>query len=223
MGKTFIISDIHLGSDACRAKVLCDFLEHIRDKAKRLILNGDVFDSMDFRRLNKHHWHVLSLLRKISDTIEVVWVSGNHDGSAEVISHLLGLNVFEKYDFESGDKKFLILHGHVFDEFIDKHPIITFVADSIYCFLQKIDESHYVARLAKHSSKQYLRCTEIIRSKAIVLACKQGYDVVCCGHTHKAEEYLSEKVQYFNSGCWTERPSTFIEVKDGEATVKVFD
>ncbi len=223
MAKTFIISDIHLGSDACRAKFLCDFLEHIRDKAKRLILNGDVFDSMDFRRLNKHHWNVLSLLRKISDTIEVVWVCGNHDGSAEIISHLLGLNVFEKYDFESGDKKFLVLHGHIFDEFLDKHPIVTFVADSVYGFLQKIDKSHYIARLAKHSSKQYLRCTEVIKSKAIAMAYRQGYDVVCCGHTHRAEEYFSEEVQYFNSGCWTERPSTFIEIKDGTATVKVFD
>ena len=57
---------------------------------ERLILNGDVFDSIDFRRLKKSHWKVLSLLRKLSDELEIIWLCGNHDGSAEVVSHLLG-------------------------------------------------------------------------------------------------------------------------------------
>ena len=71
------------------------FLERIADgelRTARLILNGDVFDSIDFRRLNKNHWKVLSLIRKLSDHLEIIWLCGNHDGSAEIVSHLLGVD-----------------------------------------------------------------------------------------------------------------------------------
>ena len=93
-----ILSDLHLGSGNSEAKRVCEFLERIVEGeliTPRLILNGDVFDSIDFRRLNKNHWKVLSLLRKLSDQIEIVWLAGNHDGSAEIISHLLGVIVEE--------------------------------------------------------------------------------------------------------------------------------
>ncbi len=51
-----VISDIHLGSANCQAKALVRFLEQIRHGTlgtRRLVLNGDVFDSIDFRRLKK--------------------------------------------------------------------------------------------------------------------------------------------------------------------------
>lgn len=131
---------MHLGSEICCAKELTEFLEKI-EKTDRLILNGDVFDSHDFRRLRKSHWKVLSLLRKLSDDIETVWVAGNHDGPAEIISHLLGTTVTDEYVFESGDKKILCLHGHQFDDFIDNHPFLTWFGDFVYQGLQKVDSS----------------------------------------------------------------------------------
>src|SRR5262249_48339602 len=78
-----MLSDLHLGSDNCQAHSLCELLEVIKDEVlptTRLILNGDVFDSIDFRRLNKSHWKVLSLIRKLSHRLEIVWICGNHDG-----------------------------------------------------------------------------------------------------------------------------------------------
>src|SRR5262245_47340120 len=76
-----VISDLHLGSDNCQARALHHFLDDIHDgrtETRQIILNGDVFDSIDFRRLKKHHWKVLSLLRKLSDRIDIVWINGNH-------------------------------------------------------------------------------------------------------------------------------------------------
>jgi hypothetical protein len=93
-----VISDIHLGSDNCQAKAAAAFLQILLDgdlRTRRLIINGDVFDSIDFRRLKKTHWKVLSQIRHLSDKIEVIWIAGNHDGSADVISHLLGVSVVE--------------------------------------------------------------------------------------------------------------------------------
>ena len=63
-----VISDIHLGSDVSQAKLLTEFLEKIENEksTKCLILNGDFFDNMDFRRLKKYHWKVLSAIRNMS-------------------------------------------------------------------------------------------------------------------------------------------------------------
>lgn len=215
MDKTIIISDVHLGSDNCQAKSLCNLLENETQKCNKLILNGDMFESMDFRRLKKHHWNVLSLLRKISDKMEVIWICGNHDSPAEIISHLLGIEVTDDYEFISGDKKILVLHGHIFDNFLNDHPFLTFIGDLIYNLLQKIDKSHHIARLAKHNSKQYLRCAEIIKNGAIQLAKKKNCQIVCCGHTHNAIKNISENIHYYNSGCWTEKPSTYLFISNG--------
>jgi UDP-2,3-diacylglucosamine pyrophosphatase LpxH len=67
MYDSLIISDLHLGSEVCQAKKIEKFLSAIKDQelpTKELILNGDVFDSWDFRRLKKNHCTVpLSLSR----------------------------------------------------------------------------------------------------------------------------------------------------------------
>lgn len=213
-----ILSDVHLGSTNCQAKLLCDFLERIKEGrlvTQELILNGDVFDSIDFRRLTKTHWKVLSLLRKLSDRIDITWICGNHDGSAEVVSHLLGVTVKDEYVLVSGGRKILVLHGHRFDDFLDAHPILTWIGDCIYFFLQWVDRTHHFAKLAKKGSKTFLRCAKKIEEGSIEHARKKNCAVVCCGHTHHAGRSTSGSVSYFNSGCWTELPCTYLAIADG--------
>jgi UDP-2,3-diacylglucosamine pyrophosphatase LpxH len=220
-----IVSDIHLGSSNSEAKSLCTLLESLVDQtlpAARLILNGDVFDSIDFRRLTKHHWKVLSLIRKLSDTLEIIWIAGNHDGSAEIISHLLGVTVKEEYILTSGKQKILILHGHTFDDFIDAHPILTWIGDWIYYFLQRIDQTHYFAKLAKKGSKTFLRCVKKVEEQASEYARGKGCSAVCCGHTHTGYTRQNGSVQYWNSGCWTERPCTYLTIDDGQIELRRF-
>ena len=220
-----ILSDLHLGSDNCEARLLAQFLESIRSHelpTRRLILNGDVFDSIDFRRLNKHHWRVLSLLRKLSDQIEITWINGNHDGPAEIVSHLLGVEVRDEFILESGNKKILFLHGHRFDEFIDNHPILTWIADGIYRLLQRMDRSHTFAKFAKKKSKIFLRSTQKIEASSVEHARKRGCDVVCCGHTHHAIANETGRVWYYNSGCWTEKPCHYLEIENGRVLVKTY-
>ncbi len=220
-----VISDIHLGSENCQARELVSLLDSIRRgdmPTRRLILNGDVFDSIDFRRLNKHHWKVLSEIRKLSDQIEIVWINGNHDGPAEIVSHLLGVKCTNEFAIASGGRNILFLHGHRFDEFISRYPKITRLVDRFYNFLQRIDKSHGVAKFAKRRSKTFLRCTEKIEHDAKRYAARRGYDAVCCGHTHHAIANRTGDVHYFNSGCWTEKPCTYLTVQDGEIDLCTF-
>lgn len=225
MFDAIIISDIHLGSENCQAKSLVRFLESIRSgelPTQRLILNGDVFDSIDFRRLKKPHWKILSVLRKLSNDIDILWINGNHDGPAEIISHLLGVACKDETILESGGRRILIHHGHRFDEFISRHPFLTWVADRVYHLLQAIDTSHHFAKLAKKKSKTFLRCAQKIAQDSRHYAARRGCQAVCCGHTHHAEADTDHPVHYFNSGCWTEKPCHYLTVQHGEVRLHAY-
>ncbi len=50
---TVIISDVHLGSKVSQAEDLLNFLDSVH--FKHLIINGDVFDSINMHRLNRIH------------------------------------------------------------------------------------------------------------------------------------------------------------------------
>ncbi|QEL16966.1 UDP-2,3-diacylglucosamine diphosphatase [Limnoglobus roseus] len=219
------ISDLHLGSDNCQAEALVQFLEAIRFgdvPTRRIILNGDVFDSIDFRRLKKHHWKVLSLIRKMADEVEIVWINGNHDGPSDIVSHLLGVTVVDEFLVVSGGKRVLFLHGHRFDAFLEKHRITTWFADWVYRMLQKIDPTHGFARWAKQSSKLFLRCTAKIEAESISYAETKDCDAVCCGHTHLAVANRNGPIEYFNSGCWTEKPCHYLTVENGFIDLKSY-
>lgn len=224
-----VISDLHLGSDNCQAKAAAAFLQTVLDgmpATRRLIINGDVFDSIDFRRLKKTHWKVLSQIRHLSDKIDVIWINGNHDGSAEIVSHLLGVQVVEEFILHSGTEKILIVHGHQFDAFINEHPVLTWLADVGYWLLQKIDRTHYVARMAKRRSKTFVRCTGKIRDGARRLALGKHCTVALCGHTHQAESVAADAampVAYHNSGCWTEQPTTYLTIEGGRVEVRRYE
>jgi UDP-2,3-diacylglucosamine pyrophosphatase LpxH len=181
-----------------------------------------MFDSIDFRKLKKRHWKVLSLIRKLSAHITITWVSGNHDGPSEFVSHLIGIDFRKEYMLQSGGSSILILHGHRFDEFIDTHPRVIFAADLLYRFLQAIDPSHRFARFAKTNSKVFLRSAKKIRNESIAYAKSQNADTVCCGHTHHAEAVTTAEVKYYNSGCWTEMPCNYLMIKDGKVTLEQF-
>lgn len=211
---TIIVSDIHLGSLVSRSQQLIALLKKYR--FKRLILNGDVFDDLNFTRLKKKDWKFLSLIRSLSHPRhgrEVIWVVGNHDGIAETLSHLLGVEVVEEYIWVFNNQKMLALHGHQFDEFILEKPVITEVATRLYTGIQMIGgEQQRLSRWLKQRSKRFIRIVEKVADDAIDYARHHQCDYVFCGHTHVPAMKSMGDVTYVNSGCWTDVPSTFITI-----------
>src|SRR5216110_1701086 len=51
-----VISDLHLGSDVCQAKLLEEFLIWAAEHCRELVINGDIFDDLNFKRLTKRHF-----------------------------------------------------------------------------------------------------------------------------------------------------------------------
>jgi len=222
MNDAIIISDTHLGSSVCESKQLYNFLQLVYIKTNRLIINGDFFDNLDFRRLKKTHWEILSLLRRMSKYLEIVWIRGNHDGDSEIISHLIGVDFKNEYTFMSGDKKILCLHGDKFDDFIYKYPQTSRLADLIYRTIQRFDKK-YLPLLIKSRSKIYLRCTENMINSSRKYALEKDINCVCLGHTHHAMIDKDHAVWYANSGCWTEKKCSYLEVNNGNIELKIFN
>ena len=221
---TVIVSDIHLGSDVSRSKRLVELLRMLR--FKRLVLNGDVFDDLNFKRLTRDDWKFLSFIRKTSNPrkgIEVVWVVGHHDGGvAEILTHLLGVPVHEEYVWEGHGRRYLAIHGHQFDKWITEHVVVTAVASWIYLAIQKMDPHHRASRWVKRTSKKWLRLSDKVGHDAALHGKrKHQADVVFCGHTHRSVDIKVEDVRYLNSGCWTDKPSQYITIGlDGEIAVR---
>ena len=211
---TMIISDIHLGSDVSRSR---DALKLLKSYSfKRLVLNGDVFEDLNFKRLRKDDWKFLSYIRKLSNPkrgVEVIWVAGNHDGIAQILTHLLGIPVLDEYIWEFEGERYLAIHGHQFDKFLNENVVISAIACGFYKFFQKIDsENQRVSRWMKRRSKTWLRVSEKIAADAIDYARTKNATVVFCGHTHQAIEQTDGHIRYYNSGCWTDRPANYITV-----------
>jgi UDP-2,3-diacylglucosamine pyrophosphatase LpxH len=211
-----VLSDLHLGSASCQVPALLRFLEGL-PPTRRLILNGDVLENTEYR-LTKAHWKVLSLLRKLSDQLELVWVRGNHDFDADPIAHLIGANFVTEYRFQSGGRKVLCVHGDAWDRFLTQHPFLTNMADWFYLSVQQM--SRKLAVSAKRSSKTFLRCVERVREGASVYGKTKNLDVVVCGHTHHAEPLegagrLDGRPAYYNTGCWTDHHCHYWTIHSG--------
>ena len=217
---TLIISDIHLGSDLCRAKELINIIK--KYNFKRLILNGDIFDSLNLKRLHTEHWALLTFIRKISKKNEVIWIIGNHDGRLVELSELLGVKMYRKYSWRSNGKKFLAIHGHQFDRFLNKNIILSGIAVSFYNIIQKIDtKNRVISRWIKNTNKSWLRLSEEVARGAILYAKMNGADYIFCGHTHITKYAESKGIKYYNSGCWVLIPSNYITIDNND--VKIID
>jgi UDP-2,3-diacylglucosamine pyrophosphatase LpxH len=221
---TIIISDLHLGSRLSRARDAVRMLR--RHNFRRLILLGDIFCDLNFGRLKKDHWRFLSYIRKLSNPkrgVEVVWVEGNHDqGLSHLMSHLVGIRVYQQYMWEFAGKRHLAVHGHQFDRFVVNNVLLSRIGASIYLLLQRIDSrSASFAQFLDRMSSAWLRLTPKVATGAIALARHHRADYVFCGHTHEPVEFERNGTRYYNAGCWTNSSATYITI--GEEGVQIHE
>ncbi len=214
---TLIISDLHLGSDVSRAKDACAVLR--RQLFRRLILLGDIFCDLNFRRLKKEHWELLSYIRKLSNPkrhVEIVWVEGNHDrGLADVMAHFVGVRVYQEYAWTFNHQRYLAIHGHQFDRFLLNNTALSAFIERVFLSLQKLDSRHFwIARYLDRCNSGWLRLSCKVARGALAHARVRGADVVFCGHTHEAMSSEWNGVRYFNSGCWTHDRPTYITIDE---------
>ena len=145
--KTVILSDIHLGAAESKAAEVNHFLRHVR--CDKLILNGDIIDGWQLKRggqWTKAHTRFIRIVLKMLEKRDthVVYLRGNHD---DILAKFLpldfeNLQIVEDYIHESGDKKYLVLHGDIFDSvtknfvFISHYKITPYRTPGLQCLQQ---------------------------------------------------------------------------------------
>ncbi len=212
---TLIISDLHLGSQVSQSGRLLKFLSKV--SFHKLILLGDVLESLNFEKLKEEDWKFLSKIGKFSKTKKIRWIEGNHDKDLiKFFAIFTGAKIYSSYSWKYNGKKYIAIHGHQFDNFLINNAFLSFIANKIYNFIQLIDfDDKRISRFIKKKSKGWLRLSEKVASRALLYAKFHQADFIFCGHTHRAIKRKKDGICYCNSGCWTDLPATYILI-DGE-------
>ncbi|MDX1961902.1 MAG: UDP-2,3-diacylglucosamine diphosphatase [Pirellulales bacterium] len=212
---TVVISDLHLGARNSRTTDILHFLGSIH--AEQWIVNGDLFEDPRLRGLRCADVAVLDALRGIAAHSQLILLKGNHDPEPHWYGGLLGLPVREEITIQVGSRRYLVCHGDRWDGAMQLPGWLIGIADAIYLGSQRIDPSHRLAKVLKRKCKTFVRAVKNLRERAAAVARERGFDGIILGHTHMPEDVHLEGVHYLNSGCWTERPTGYIGVRQGRA------
>jgi len=224
---TLILSDVHLGSEVSRAEDATQLLR--QTQFRRLILLGDIFSDLNFRRLTKAHWRFLGYIRKLSNPkrrVEVVWVEGNHDrGLVDIMSHLVGVRVYQEYVWEYQGLRHLAIHGHQFDRFVVNNSLISAANSFVHLQIQRFDfTGKWFSRFVDRMGTRWLRLSSKVASGAMAHARLRQAGRVFCGHTHVAlSRRDDDEIEYYNSGSWADSRGTYITIDAEGVRIHEYD
>jgi UDP-2,3-diacylglucosamine pyrophosphatase LpxH len=211
-----IVSDLHLGAANSRHREVERLLWQIVRRTRRIVFNGDLVDHWNLPRWPRQHFETLASLRRLGERVEVVWIAGNHEESSAKARAILDLPFVDEYRFASAGVPVLCQHGHQYDDFIRAHPVMTWLGDVIYRLAQIIDPTHRLARALKHRSKILLSTAEAVTAGAVREARRGCCGLVTTGHTHlPVVSEMDDGICYANTGCWTEKPASYLTVEGG--------
>lgn len=228
MKRTLIISDIHLGMLDSKSEEVCDLLDNT--EFDRLVLLGDIIDGWALSRGSKWRPSHMKCIRKIMKAAQkgkqVIWVMGNHDDFLrEWIPMEIGsIIICDRYDLMIGEKKYLLIHGDVFDVFITNMKWLAKIGSIGYDFALLLNRWYNQYRrwlgklyfsLSKKIKESFKQATSFIgkfEEHLSGLAHEEGYAGVICGHIHKAEmKTMPNGIHYLNSGDWIESLTYIVE------------
>ncbi|NDA71177.1 MAG: UDP-2,3-diacylglucosamine diphosphatase [Betaproteobacteria bacterium] len=233
--KTIAISDVHLGSRGCKAKLLLNFLKS--NNCETLYLIGDIIDAWKIQQ-NKWYWHqshtdvVREILKKAKRGTQVVWIAGNHD---EFLRPLIPYNitfgsiVIANQWVHSGidGNRYLLVHGDLFDGITRLAPWISFLGDKAYDVLLTVNTKYNWWRhklgfgywsLSKYLKHKVKRAIDFMFQFELNLAnycTRKKFDGIICGHIHRAEIKELNGIVYMNTGDWVESCTAILEHYNG--------
>ena len=230
--RTLWISDVHLGTSACRAEDLLEFLDAVT--ADKIFLVGDIIDleRMETRAVfPDSHRQVLARILQLSQSgTEVVYIPGNHDYQMRQLvgRDILGVPVmFEASHVRADGHRMLVKHGDLLDAEIRQGSGLGLFGASAYRVLVNLDvavnklrsrlgrqflsvSANVKARLA--SADEYIRQFEQLAARH---AADRGFDGIVCGHIHQPRIRYIDGIHYANDGDWVESRTAIGETKDG--------
>ncbi len=231
--RTIVISDIHLGTAGSKAKEVTDFLKAY--SCQKLILNGDIIDGWQLKQYGtwkkKHTAFFRVVLKQIVryDT-KVIYLRGNHDDFLDQIMPFnLGRNfsIRKDYILISGEKKFYVTHGDVFDSITSELKWLAYLGDVGYTFLLWVNKfynnyRHWrglpyysLSQEIKSRIKKAVSYISDFEQKLTELARARNCQGIICGHIHQPAIREYNGITYMNAGDWVESLSALVEDQDG--------
>jgi UDP-2,3-diacylglucosamine pyrophosphatase LpxH len=234
--RTIWISDLHLGSASCQARLLLEFLRHT--ESTYLYLLGDIVDGWQLKRRwfwpQAHNDVVQKVLRKARKGTEVVYIPGNHDAFGRHFSEISfgGIEVRDEVVHVTADgRRLLLVHGDLFDGVIQRARWLAIVGDRLYLFILRLNRwfNALRARLGfpywslsqflKHKVKNAVSYISDFEVALAHEARRRGVDGVVCGHIHKAEIRMIDGILYCNDGDWVESMTALVEDEEGALSI----
>lgn len=226
------ISDVHLGTPACQARILLDFLRH--SDSAYLYLVGDIIDGWRLSRRiywpQEHNDVLQKLLRKARKGTKVIYVPGNHDEFLRdyVDMHFGGVEVLaDTVHITADGKKLLVIHGDQFDGVVRYHKWLAHLGSWAYDMVVVLNTQFNRVRkllglpywsLAGYLKRQVKEAGNFIAQFETSLtdaARESGADGVVCGHIHQARMKTVDGILYLNDGDWVESCTALVEHLDG--------
>lgn len=232
--KTIILSDVHLGMRDSKAKEVSHFLKHTH--CETLILNGDIIDAWSLKR-RKGTWnkHCTRFIRMVLKKIErkrtkVIYLRGNHDDILRKFMpiHFGDFEIVEEYILKSNGRRYLVLHGDVFDTITSNYAVIAYMGDVGYNLLLAVNRFYNtyrtwrgkgyfsISKMVKARVKKAVNFISKFETALVSLARHFNCDGVICGHIHTAEDKMLEDIHYLNSGDWVESLTAIVETMEGQ-------
>jgi UDP-2,3-diacylglucosamine pyrophosphatase LpxH len=235
--RSIFLSDIHLGTRACQAERLLEFLREY--EAENVFLIGDIVDFWSMSR--SIHWSpaqntvVQKLLRRARHGERVMLIPGNHDEALrEYLDAAFGdIELAGEYVHELADgRRFLLIHGDEFDQVTRHHRWVALLGDVVYDWLvlcntalswcrRRLGIAGYwsLAGYAKRKVKSALQFVLDFEDSVIHSVRQRGLDGVICGHIHSAALREVGGLVYGNCGDWVDSCTAIVEQPDGRLEV----
>lgn len=234
--RAVFISDVHLGTPACQAEMLLDFLRHT--SCETLFLVGDIVDGWRMKRgwhwPQSHNDVVQKLLRFARKGTTVTYIPGNHDDRVRDFcgAHFGGVRVARDALHETADgRRFLVTHGDEFDAHTRRPFLRSLFGAGAYHAL--VGANTMINRLRRRMGFGYWslsayvktsvgrarRFIEAFEEGAAAEARRRGFDGVICGHIHRAQMREIDGVLYVNDGDWVESCTVVVEHQSGELEI----
>ena len=231
---SIFLSDIHLGTIACQADSLLDFLR-LYD-SDNLFLLGDIIDFWSMGRRNiywttSQNTVVQKILKRARHGTNVVFVPGNHDEALrEYVDSSFGhiLLVYDHIHTAVDGKRYLLIHGDELDQVTKYHRWLAILGDHAYAFVvrlntilswirRKLGISGYwsLSGYAKRKVKSAVSFIFDFEDSVAHFAKQREVDGVICGHIHAAVIKELQGVIYINCGDWVDSCTAIVEHTDG--------
>jgi UDP-2,3-diacylglucosamine pyrophosphatase LpxH len=230
------ISDVHLGTRACKAEYLLDFLRHT--ESKYLYLAGDIIDFWSLR--GGWHWPALhnrvvqTVMDKATRGTEVVYVPGNHDEMfREHVGRVFGgvRVALDTIHATADGRRLLVRHGDEFDAVVQHSRWLALLGSGIYDVLLYLNRWVNVVRrrcglpywslaaYLKDKTKSAVNFISSFETTLVQEARRRNVDGIVCGHIHKAAIEEIDGMLYCNDGDWVESCTALVEHHDGSLAI----